>query len=161
MQKISGSNLVCSQLCTFFESRYVLVCTSTYQYKLVYTGMYWYVWLYRNFPQNCRNFPQNYRNFQKPGKCTIRPVIFPPRCIQFRCRRCHDQAWPCESFLGSKIFNTVYLVTAARLTQTSNTVPIQEAHFQSAATQRPASFGRPASRLQRSDLIIQFVLHWF
>ena len=51
--------------------------------------------------------------FSKPGKCTILPVIFPPRCIQFRCRRCHDQAWPCESFLGSKIFNTVYLVTAA------------------------------------------------
>ena len=38
MLKISGSNLVC----IFFESRYVLVCTSTYQYKLVYTGLYWY-----------------------------------------------------------------------------------------------------------------------
>ena len=38
MQKISGSNLVCS----FFESRYMLVCTSTYQYKLVYSCMCWY-----------------------------------------------------------------------------------------------------------------------
>ena len=37
----------------------------------------------------------------------------------------------------------------------------QEAPFQSAAMYRPASMGRPQSRSQRFDLIIDFVLHWF
>ena len=45
MQKIPGSNLVC----TFFESRYlryVPIHTSMYWYVLVYTSMYWYILVY-------------------------------------------------------------------------------------------------------------------
>ena len=48
----------------------------------------------------------------------IRPVILPLRRIEFCCRRCHDQSGSMCVFFGVKDFNTVYLVTAAYLTQT-------------------------------------------
>ena len=98
-------------------------------------------------------FRKTYHCFPQTRMCTFRPIYIPPRRIQFRCRRSHDQASSCAFFLRSKIFYIMYHVTATD-------IPTIQYQFKWRLFSRrpctcPYPRAGPQSRLQRLDLIIQ------
>ena len=105
--------------------------------------------LYLIFPQKLPDFSAN------------RKVHFSARLyrIQFRCRKCHDQACPCAS--SGKLH-----ASPCDCSVTETDIPTIRYQFKRRLFSRRQCTGSypwagPLSRLQRLDLNIQFVLHGF
>ncbi len=110
----------------------------------------------QEFSANAQDFPPKYGKFPQSIKDAGSADF---SLIQISCSRWRYKARPYAS--SSKVHSLLcdHLVTDKDIAK--NTVPIQEAPFQSAAMHQPISLGRQHSRLQRLDVIIQFVLDWF